>query len=151
PVPRHCGLYGPEDSERLVHLLAAHHDHAAVQPVFHEGRHAGVRLRLGYLRLVMREQEFGRAAVEIVLRAEVPDRDRRVLDVPSWPAFPQGLSQAGSPGFCARQRTKSAGCRFRSSISTLAPGRSSSTFCPLSLPHPEKVVVSKYTLLSSAT
>src|SRR5207244_8110262 len=73
--------------------------HAAVHPVFHEGRHAGVRLRLGDLRLVMREQEFGRAAVEIVLRAEVPDRDRRVLDVPSWAAFSPGTVPGRLPGF----------------------------------------------------
>src|SRR5213594_1826901 len=57
--------------------------------------------------------------------------------------LPHGLSHAGSPGFCARHRTKSAGCLFRSSIVMRAPGRSASTFCPLSLPQPEggRVVV----------
>src|SRR5437899_7191187 len=45
----------------------------------------------------MREEEFRRAAVHVVLRSEVADRDRGVLDVPSRPALapwavPRGLA-----------------------------------------------------------
>src|SRR5207302_10580934 len=40
-----------------------------------------------------------RAAAEAVLLAEVPDRDRRVLDVPSWAAFSPGTVPGRLPGF----------------------------------------------------
>ncbi len=48
---------------------------------------------------------------------------------------PQGLSHAGSPGFEAFHSAKSSGSAFRSSTSTRAPERRSSTFFPESLPY----------------
>src|SRR2546422_677440 len=95
-------LYGPVVAEGLVHLLPFHGDHAAVHPVLHEGRDARVRLGLGDLRLMVREYQFRRAAVEVVLRSEVSDRDRGVLDVPSGPALapravPRGLARFLGP------------------------------------------------------
>src|SRR2546428_11529602 len=73
-----------------------------MHPVLHEGRDPGVRFGLGDLRLVMREHQFRRPSVEVVLRSEVSDRDRRVLDVPSRPALapravPRGLPRLAGP------------------------------------------------------
>src|SRR3989442_1330419 len=50
----------------------------------------------------MREHQFRRPSVEVVLWPEVSDRDRRVLDVPSGPAFapravPRGLPRLPGP------------------------------------------------------
>ena len=48
--------------------------------------------------------------------------------------FPHGLSQAGSPGFCAFQSAKSSGSLLRSPTSTRAPASSLSRLCLQSLP-----------------
>src|SRR5206468_6755846 len=117
---------------------AADHDHAAVHPVLHKGRHTGVRFRLGYLRLVVREQEFGRAAVEIVLRAEVPDRDGRVLDVPSWPAFSPRTVPGRLPGFLRPPKAEIRG--VPPSVLDLDPGTRSDGLhlLPAELPPPRE-------------
>ena len=83
-------LQRPEVAEGLVHLLPAHHEHPAVHPHVDERLDARERLRLRDLGLVVGEHELRRAAVDVVPRPEMPDRDRRVLDVPPGPALAPG-------------------------------------------------------------
>ena len=78
---------GDEVAERLAHLLFAHLHPGVVEPVADERHGAGVRLGLGDLVLVVREDEVLAAAVDIDLLAEVLQRHRRALDVPAGAAL----------------------------------------------------------------
>ncbi len=75
-----------EVAERLAHLLGVDLQHAAVQPVGRE-RHAGRRLGLRDLVLVVREDEVAAAAVDVEGQAELHLRHRRALDVPAGAAL----------------------------------------------------------------
>lgn len=77
-------------AERFRHLLAAHGDPGVVHPV--PGELVAVRLGLGDLVLVVREDQVQAAAVDVEDGAQVLVRHRRALQVPAGAAAaPRGL------------------------------------------------------------
>ena len=74
--------------QRLAHLLVVDRDKAVVHPIPGEAvRTAAIRLRLGNLVLMVREDQVAAAAMEIKGFAQILQRHRRTFDVPSGPSF----------------------------------------------------------------
>ena len=114
---------------RLGHLRAVEADHAGVRVVPGEGVHAGERLGVRGAALVVREDQVGAAAVEVDLRAEPVERDRRALDVPAGPAGAElRLPATARPSRAMRHSSGSSGCALAGPVGVAAAlgGRSSS-------------------------
>ena len=94
---------------------------------------------LRHLVLMVREDQVAAAAVDVERLAEIAPRHRAALDVPAWPAAPQGLSQPGRSGVDGFHSTKSPGSRLYGATSIRAPASSSSGLCPDRCPYAWKL------------
>ena len=74
--------------QRLAHLLVVDGDKAVVHPIPGEAvRTAAIRLRLGNLVLMVREDQVAAAAVEVKGLAKVLQRHRRTFNMPAGASF----------------------------------------------------------------
>src|SRR5438093_311322 len=135
-------LIGPMVAEGFGLALALPRDHPAFHQVLQEGRDAVYASAWA----ISASWCGNISSVAPPWRSYCDPKCRIVIAVSSMchpgRPLPHGLSPPGSPGFWALQSTKSPGGLFRSSMAIPAPAPRASTFCPLSLPQPENVVVS---------
>ena len=124
--------YSEEIAQGLGHLPVVHVDIAIVHPVFGEGLAGGA---LGLGDLVFMVGKIRSTPPQWMSKVSPGNfMDMAEHSMPTGPAMPQGLFQAGSPGFWAFQGAKSMGFFFTSSTSTRLPAPRSSRFWPDSLP-----------------
>ena len=94
------GTDGGEVAQGFGHLLAAHIDHAVVQPVASQ-LVAGGRLRLGNFVFVVGKDQVGATEVDVDRVAQLLAHHGGAFDVPAGPArapggFPAGLARFGA-------------------------------------------------------
>ena len=93
-------------SQRLAHFLRIYSDKSIMDPVAHERRTAGERLRLGHLIFMVREYQIAAAAVEIETTAQILVGHGAAFDVPARPTRSPGAIPAGFAGFGALPECK---------------------------------------------